>query len=107
MKRKEEPEYIFDWSTGKIVHRSFLDSIIVELSLPGSTVPKQILLHILREAIDESPKDAKRFPQVLWDAMGDFAVSFQIDGVIYAFKIAVDDCPTCGAAGFTVAWPGR
>ncbi len=76
LKRKEEPEYIFDWSTGKIVHRSFLDSIIVELSLPGSTVPKQILLHILREAIDESPKDAKRFPQVLWDAMGDFAVSF-------------------------------
>ena len=69
-----EREYIFDWSNVKAVHKSFLDSIIVELAFPNSTVPRQILLYILNEAVDESPRDAKAFPQSLWDAMGDFSV---------------------------------
>jgi hypothetical protein len=58
----------------KDIHKSFLDSIVVELSLPNSPIPRQILLSILSEAIDETPRDAKEFPQALWDAMGDFAV---------------------------------
>lgn len=57
------------------MHKSFLDSIVVELCLPQSTYPKQILIQLLAEAIDETPRDAKRFPQELWDAMGDLSVS--------------------------------
>lgn len=70
----DQPEYVFDWGHLKSMHKSFLDSIVVELCLPQSPIPKQILLNILSEAIDETPRDAKRFPQALWDAMGDLAV---------------------------------
>lgn len=31
---------------------------------------------ILQEAIEESPRDARRFPQALWDAVGDLSVSW-------------------------------
>lgn len=68
------PEYTFSWEHLKNVHKSFLDSIVVELCLPASVYPKQILIHILSEAIDETPRDAKQFPQELWDAMGDLSV---------------------------------
>ena len=57
------------------MHKSFLDSIVVELCLPHSPFPKQVLLGILSEAIDETPRDAKRFPRILWDAMGDLSVN--------------------------------
>ena len=70
----DQPEFVFDWTFLKDVHKSFLDSIIVELGLPKSPFRKQILLQILREAIEETPRDAKRFPKILWDAMGDFSV---------------------------------
>ncbi|KAI0339768.1 hypothetical protein BDW22DRAFT_1360779 [Trametopsis cervina] len=73
-----QPEYIFSWEHLKSVHKSFLDSIVVELCLPESPYPKQILIHILHEAIDETPRDAKRFPQELWDAMGDFSSTVQL-----------------------------
>ncbi|KAI0696691.1 hypothetical protein BC835DRAFT_1271539 [Cytidiella melzeri] len=73
-----KPEYIFSWEHLKSVHKSFLDSIVVELCLPDSTYPKQILIHILSEALDETPRDAKRFPQELWDAMGDLASTVQL-----------------------------
>lgn len=66
--------YIFDWGYLKSVHKSFLDSIIVELCLPQSPIPRQVLLQILHEAVIESPREAKKFPQAVWDAMGDFAV---------------------------------
>ncbi len=71
----DQPEFTFSWEQLKGVHKSFLDSIVVELCLPDSAYPKQILIHILHEAIDETPRDAKRFPQSLWDAMGDLSVS--------------------------------
>lgn len=47
----------------------------MELCFPQSLIPKAVLLGILSEAIDETPRDAKRFPQALWDAMGDLSVS--------------------------------
>ncbi|KAI0793177.1 hypothetical protein C8Q75DRAFT_547778 [Abortiporus biennis] len=74
----DEPEYIFDWSQLKVVHKSFLDSIIVELCLPHSSYPKNILWQILNEAIEENPKDAKKFPQALWDALGDLNFALQV-----------------------------
>ena len=67
-------EYTFDWMQLKAIHKSFVDSIIVELCLPDSPIPKPILIQLLGEATEESPKDAKRFSQALWDAIGDLSV---------------------------------
>lgn len=68
-------EYVFDWSALKDAGKSFLDSIILELCFPRAPYPMTVLYEILREAVDESPKDAKRFPQALWDAVGDLSVT--------------------------------
>ncbi|KAJ3558020.1 hypothetical protein NM688_g1154 [Phlebia brevispora] len=81
---KNRLEYIFDWTQGKIVHKSFLDSIVVKLCFPSPTTPKQVLLHLLNEAVDEAPRDAKRFPQALWDAMGDFSMAVQFAEILEA-----------------------
>lgn len=66
--------------------KSFLDSIIIELCLPGPTYPKPILYQILHQSIEESPKEAKRFPQALWDAVGDLSVSLSQCAICRAFE---------------------
>ncbi|KAH9935650.1 uncharacterized protein B0H18DRAFT_419553 [Fomitopsis serialis] len=78
----ESEAFIFDWSYLKSVHKSFIDSIIVELCLPQSPIPRQILLQILHEAIIESPREAKKFPQAVWDAMGDLSVLVKLQALI-------------------------
>lgn len=65
---------MFDRDALKFACRSFLDSIIIELSFPEAPYPKRILYQILHEAVDESPREAKRFPQELWNAVGDLSV---------------------------------
>ncbi|KAH0827858.1 hypothetical protein J3R83DRAFT_3485 [Lanmaoa asiatica] len=70
-----EPSVAFDWAGLKDACKSFLDSIIIELCFPRAPYPKQILYHILHDAVDESPREAKRFPQPMWDAVGDLSVS--------------------------------
>jgi hypothetical protein len=70
----DAPDYQFDFTYLKDVYKSFLDSIIVELCLPQTAVPKRILFQILHEAVDEAPREAKRFPQTVWDAAGDLGV---------------------------------
>lgn len=70
----EDPEWLFDWASLKAMHKSFLDSIVVELCLPNSPYSKQIMLQLLEEATTESRKETKWFPQALWDAVGDFSV---------------------------------
>ena len=80
----KDPEWLFDWTSLKMMHKSFLDSIVVELCLPNSPYSKQIMLQLLEDATTESPKETKRFPQALWDAVGDFSVS-----VPYAARCAL------------------
>jgi hypothetical protein len=70
----EKQDMVFDWAGLKGVYKSFLDSIILELCLPNSSISHRILLQILGEAATESPKEARRFPQALWDAVGDLSV---------------------------------
>ena len=65
---------MFDRDALKVACKSFLDSIIIELSFPEAPYPKRILYQILHEAVDESPREAKRFPQELWNAVGDLSV---------------------------------
>ena len=72
---KGGPEFVFNWSQLKTLQKSFLDSIVVELCLPNSRFPDNILHLLLRDAIDEASKQERRvFPQALWDAIGDLSV---------------------------------
>ncbi|KDR75158.1 hypothetical protein GALMADRAFT_249095 [Galerina marginata CBS 339.88] len=78
------PEYVFDWKDLRKAADSFLDSIIIELCFPQGTYPKAILYRILHDAIEESPREAKRFPQALWNAVGDLSVSVELQELLSA-----------------------
>ncbi|TFK54510.1 hypothetical protein OE88DRAFT_1676255 [Heliocybe sulcata] len=86
----DDPEMMFDWVELKAVHRSFLDSIIIELCLPQSHYPKQVLYSILHDAVDESPKEAKRFSQAVWDAVGDLAMAVELQDIIESPMLGAD-----------------
>jgi hypothetical protein len=73
-----DPEVEFDWGALREACKSFLDSIIIELCFPRAPYPKQILYSILHDAVEESPREANRFPQALWDAAGDLSVGFSV-----------------------------
>ncbi|KAG8213928.1 hypothetical protein J3R82DRAFT_10674 [Butyriboletus roseoflavus] len=77
-----EPSVAFDWAGIKDACKSFLDSIIIELCFPRAPYPKRILYHILHDAVDESPREAKRFPQSMWDAVGDLSVSLELQELL-------------------------
>lgn len=79
-----ESEIIFDWAALREACISFLDSIVIELCFPRAPYPKAVLCQILRDAVDESPKEAKRFPQALWDAVGDLSVSIELQQILEA-----------------------
>ncbi|KAG7098800.1 hypothetical protein E1B28_000705 [Marasmius oreades] len=72
----------FDWLKAREACRSFLDCIIIELCFPNGTYPQNVLYAILHEAVKEAPKEARRFPQALWDAVGDLAVCVQLRDLI-------------------------
>ncbi|KIM45307.1 hypothetical protein M413DRAFT_441989 [Hebeloma cylindrosporum] len=79
-------EYVFDWKDTNLrgAADSFLDSIIIELCFPQGTYPKAILFRILHDAIEETPREEKYFPQVLWDAVGDLSVSLELQELLEA-----------------------
>ena len=56
------------------LNNSYLDSAIVELCLPGSEFSPQALYHILNTVEQETPRQLKRCPQIMWDTVGDLAV---------------------------------
>lgn len=64
------------FDNGKLndVYRSFIDAIITELVLPDSKYPLHILLGLLHQCLEEAPREDKRFPQGMWDAVGDLSV---------------------------------
>ncbi|KAJ6500171.1 hypothetical protein C8R47DRAFT_1211730 [Mycena vitilis] len=86
LKTNDDPdavdEYVFDWSALKEAGKSFIDSIILELCFPRAPYPMTVLYEILSDAVDESPKEAKRFPQALWDAVGDLSESVQLQALL-------------------------
>ncbi len=73
-KEKEGASLEFDRAGLRDACRSFLDSIIIELCFPEGPYPKAILYQILHDAVEEAPKEAKRFPQSMWDSVGDLSV---------------------------------
>ncbi|KAG1731502.1 uncharacterized protein EDB91DRAFT_1058741 [Suillus paluster] len=86
-----EPEMAFDWAGLKDACKSFLDSIIIELCFPKQPYPKRILYHILHDAVDESPREAKRFPQTMWDSVGELSVVLELQEFL--------DSPLLGSQG--------
>lgn len=67
-------QVVFDKMKLRNAHRSFVDAVILEIILPDSQYPRHVLFECLHMAIEDSPSDGNRFPQLLWDAVGDLAV---------------------------------
>lgn len=65
---------MFDWAALRAAYKSYVDSIVIELCLPNSRYPKYILARILEDATQEAPREKERFPQALFDALGDLSV---------------------------------
>ncbi|KAF8829046.1 hypothetical protein HHX47_DHR3000898 [Lentinula edodes] len=77
-----DQEFVFDWSETRKACSSFLDSIVVELCFPRAPYPKATLYQLLHDAIEECPREAKRFPQMLWDSVGDLSVAVQLQQIL-------------------------
>ncbi|KAG7446329.1 uncharacterized protein BT62DRAFT_968061 [Guyanagaster necrorhizus] len=77
-------ELEFDRAGLKDACRSFLDSIIIELCFPRAPYPKAILYQILHDAVEEAPKEAKRFPQSMWDSVGDLSEIVRLQDMLEA-----------------------
>ncbi|KAF7321790.1 hypothetical protein MKEN_00700800 [Mycena kentingensis (nom. inval.)] len=73
-----EEQYVFDYDALKAAGKSFIDSIILEICFPAGKYPLMFLMQLLHEGVDEAPRDAKRFPQTLWDALGDLSDAVQL-----------------------------
>ncbi|KAI0051869.1 hypothetical protein FA95DRAFT_1602357 [Auriscalpium vulgare] len=82
--RKDEEDNVvtFDWNSLRASYKSFVDSIVIELCLPHSQFPKYVLTSMLQEAIEEVPSEAKRFPQALWDALGDLSMAVRLQEIL-------------------------
>ncbi|KAF9010573.1 hypothetical protein BDQ17DRAFT_1346459 [Cyathus striatus] len=86
-----ELEYVFDWGNKlRDATLSFLDSIVLELCFPHETYPKDVLYLLLRDAVEESPRESKRFTQTLWDAIGDLSVAIQLQQILDAALLGPD-----------------
>ncbi|KIJ49573.1 hypothetical protein M422DRAFT_246653 [Sphaerobolus stellatus SS14] len=60
------------------IHKSFIDSIVLEMALPNTDYPYWILLSLLHEGTEECKREHRRFNQALWDAVGDFSVTVEV-----------------------------
>ena len=70
-----DPQIIFDLSQMRPVFKSFMDSTIVELCLPNSEFTVHALIACLQMVQTETPKETKRCPQAMWDAIAALSVS--------------------------------
>ncbi|VDC01651.1 unnamed protein product [Peniophora sp. CBMAI 1063] len=88
-KNGDNPTAAFNWQSLKKSYKNFVDSIVIELCLPGTTYPKYVLTALLEEAIQESPKEAKRFPQAMFDVLGDFSQAVLLLEILEAPLLAL------------------
>ncbi|KAF8623087.1 hypothetical protein AX15_006499 [Amanita polypyramis BW_CC] len=84
------PDIRFDWNGLRDACLSFVDSIIIELCFPRAPYPKDILFSVLRDAVQEAPREARRFPQALWDAVGDFSTSVELYSLLEVALLGPD-----------------
>jgi hypothetical protein len=91
-------------------HRSFIDSVVLEVALPNSEYPPYILMSLLHDAVEECRKEEKRFSQALWDAIGDFSVCIYrvlmspIVWTHYRCTFLIGDCSSNGYFRRATSW---
>ncbi|KAL5523887.1 hypothetical protein ACEPAG_8060 [Sanghuangporus baumii] len=68
----------FENSEIKRMYKSFFDSAIIELCLPGSKFSPQALYFCLHTTQEETPRLLRRCPQLMWDAVGDLAEAVRL-----------------------------
>ncbi|EKM80649.1 hypothetical protein AGABI1DRAFT_105632 [Agaricus bisporus var. burnettii JB137-S8] len=76
------PNIIFDHHELREAALSFIDSIIIELCFPQAPYPRFVLYQILHDAAEESPKDTKRFSQLMWNAVGDLSECVELQQIL-------------------------
>ncbi|KAL5485099.1 hypothetical protein ACEPAI_7741 [Sanghuangporus weigelae] len=80
----------FENSEIKRMYKSFLDSAIIELCLPGSKFSPQALYFCLHTTQEETPRLLRRCPQLMWDAVGDLAEAVRLLDVMESPLISRD-----------------
>ncbi|PFH53859.1 hypothetical protein AMATHDRAFT_1081 [Amanita thiersii Skay4041] len=85
------PDIVFDLTELREACTSFLDSIVIELCFPRAPYPEYILFSILSDAVEEAPWEARRFPQEVWDVVGDFRTSVELHALLEAPLLAMND----------------
>ncbi|KAI0027822.1 hypothetical protein K488DRAFT_74250 [Vararia minispora EC-137] len=90
----EDPSAAFNWENLKGVYKSYVDSIVIELCLPGSHYPRPVLVAILSEALEESPRDERHFPQALFNALGDLSNAVKLLDILDAPLLALREVGT-------------
>ena len=64
-------------------HRSLIDAVIIELVLPESRYEPHILIAVLRDALDTTPREeAKKFSQNVFDALGNFVALIEMKDML-------------------------
>lgn len=67
----------------RALHRSLIDTIIVELVLPNSRYEPHILVAVLRDALETTPKEGtNKFSQGVFDALGNFAALIEFKDIL-------------------------
>lgn len=65
-------------------HRSLIDAVIIELVLPESQYEPHILVAILLDALDTTPKEeTKKFSQSVFDALGNFSLLIEFENILF------------------------
>lgn len=72
-------------------HKSLIDAVIIELVLPESRYETHILLAVLQDALDTTPKEeTKKFSQSVFDALGNLSVLDDMRNVLLGPLLTVE-----------------
>lgn len=74
---ENDPKVAFEATQVRPVYKSFMDSIVMELCLPDSEFSVNALIYCLHMVQEESPRETKRCPQAMWDAISALSVSIK------------------------------
>jgi len=75
---RKDGTFQFNNAVLRNMYKSYLDSAIIELCLPGSQFSPAALYQCLHDVEKESPKQLRHCPQAMWDAVGDLAEAVKI-----------------------------
>ncbi|KAF6743562.1 hypothetical protein DFP72DRAFT_1052873, partial [Ephemerocybe angulata] len=83
----QEPQelrsFALTWTKGKLYNRRAIPA--------GIQDPSSVLYNLLHDVIQESPGQAKRFTQYLWDAIGDLSFAVQLQTILESALLGPDE----------------